>query len=88
MALLLILEGVNAVPNAYNRYRQAEARVQEVCESRDSGETDITTYGVSSLSRFDAFYHLNELTDDSSYFLNVYFSKYYRVNSVVVDHFN
>ena len=84
---LLVLEGVNTVPNACNRYRQAEARVQEVCEARDSGGTDITTYGVLGRSRFDAFYHLNELTDDFSYFPNVYFSKYYGLGSVVVDHY-
>lgn len=85
LALVMALSGLCAVPNAYNRYRLAQARVAEVCAMRDAGKRDVVTFGISGNSRFDAFDGLNELTDDASYFPNVYFAKYYGLDSVVIE---
>ena len=87
LGLVMALELIGAVPSAYNRERLAQARIIEVCAVRDAGQTDVTTFGVKGNSRFDAFYGLHELTDDPEYFPNVYFARYYGLNSVVVDRF-
>lgn len=87
LGLVMALELIGAVPSAYNRQRLAQARITEVCADRDAGQTDIITFGVKGNSRFDAFYGLHELTDDPKYFPNVYFARYYGLNSVVVDRF-
>jgi len=87
LALTMVLEMTSAVPNAYNRFRQAQARVNEVCIARDSGVCDITTYGIKGLSKYDAFFGLNELTNNPDYAPNVFFSKYYSLVSVVVDRY-
>ena len=87
LGLVMALQMLSTMPSAYNRYRLAQARVTEVCAARDAGVTDVTTFGIKGNTRFDAFYDLNELTTASDYFPNVYFAKYYGLNSVVVDRF-
>ena len=87
LALVMALEMVYALPSAYNRYKLAQARVTEVCQQRDSGQTDVTTFGIKGNTRFDAFYKLNELTDDPIYFPNVYYAKYYGLSTIVVDRY-
>ena len=87
LALVMAMEMAGALPNAVNRCRLAEARAQEVTAARDAGTLEVTTFGILGRSRFDAFYHLNELTDDVNYFPNVYYSKYYGLNSVIVDRY-
>ena len=87
LALVMALQMLNALPNAYNRYRQAQARVAEVTQARDSGTLNVVTFGIKGNSRYDAFDGLNELTDDPTYFPNVYFAKYYGLQSVIVDRF-
>ncbi len=87
LTLIMSLYALGALPNAYNRYVLAQQRVNEVISMRDAGELDITTYGIKGLSRFDAFNGLNELTNEVDYFPNVYYAKYYHLNSIVVDRF-
>lgn len=87
LALMMSLYALGALPNAYNRYVLAQQRVNEVIGMRGTGEMDITTYGIKGLSRFDAFDGLNELTNEADYFPNVYYAKYYHLNSIVVDRF-
>ena len=87
LTLVMVLQMAYVLPNAYNRYQLAQARVREVCAARDEGQTRITTFGIKGKTRFDAFWGLNELTDDPAYFPNEYFAKYYQLGSVVVDRF-
>ena len=87
LTLVMALSAVGAVPDAYNRYQLAQARVAEVCQARDAGQTDVTTFGITGLSRFDAFDGLNELTTDPDYFPNAYYAKYYGLSSIGVDRF-
>ncbi|HNW86869.1 MAG TPA: DUF6056 family protein [Candidatus Limiplasma sp.] len=87
LTLVMAFQLCYAIPSAYNRYQLAQARVAEVCAERDAGQTDITTYGINGNTRFDAFYQLNELTESATYFPNVAFAKYYRLNSIVVDRY-
>ena len=62
-------------------------RRDEVQAQRDAGETDVVTYGIKGFSKYDAFYGLNELTENPAYFPNVYFAKYYGLKTVVVDRY-
>jgi hypothetical protein len=87
LALVMTLQMLGAMPNAYNRYRLAQERVTEVIAAQAAGQTDVETFGIKGITRFDAFFSLNELTDDPQYFPNVYFAKYYGLNSVVVTRF-
>ncbi len=85
LAFAMAMTALGALPNAYDRYRLAQARVQEVCRERDEGKSRATTFGVAGKSKYDAFYGLNELTDDTAYFPNVYYARYYGLDSVVID---
>jgi hypothetical protein len=87
LSLVMALQMLGALPSAYNRYRQAQARTEDVLQAKAQGTLDIVTFGIQGNSRYDAFDGLNELTDDPNYFPNVYFAKYYGLQSVVVDHF-
>lgn len=87
LALVMALQMLNALPNAYNRYRLAQARVEMVSQARDSGTLEVITFGIKGNSCFDAFDGLNELTENPNYFPNVYFAKYYGLQSVVVDRY-
>ena len=87
LSLVMVLQLGSALPNAYNRYQLAQARVQAVCTQRDAGQTDIATFGILGRSRFDAFDGLNELTTNPEYFPNRYFARYYGLNSIVAERF-
>lgn len=87
LTLVMALQMLGALPNAYNRYRQAQARIDEVLQAKAQGVQDIVTFGIKGNSRYDAFDGLNELTDDPGYFPNVYFAKYYGVQSIVAERF-
>lgn len=87
LSLVMALQMVGALPSAYNRYRQAQARTEEVLQAKAEGTLNVVTFGIQGNSRYDAFDGLNELTDDPNYFPNVYFAKYYGLQSVVVERF-
>lgn len=86
-ALLFVLQAISALPWAYDRYQLSQARLALIQEQRESGTEDIITFGILGKSRYDAFFDLHELTDDSNYFPNVYFAKYYDLRTIVVDRF-
>lgn len=87
LGAVFALQTVSALPYAYNRYRMAQAREAQVLEQRNSGVKNVTTFGILGKSPYDAFYDLHELTDLPDYFPNVYFAKYYGLDTVVVDRF-
>jgi hypothetical protein len=87
LTLVFTLQMINALPSAYNRYRLNQARTIEVCEARDAGVTDVTTFAIKGNTRFDAFFDLNELTTDAQYTPNVYYARYYGLHSIVIDRF-
>lgn len=76
-----------ALPDNYNRCRLAQAREQAMIEARDAGETDAETFNIVGRSRYDAFYELNELTDAAEYSANVYYAKYFGLDSVVINRY-
>ncbi|MEA4927598.1 MAG: DUF6056 family protein [Candidatus Limiplasma sp.] len=81
-AALLILQ---AIPQTYDRYREASAREARMIAARDAGELDVATTNISSRTKFDVFYDMIDLTDDPEYFSNAVFARYYGLHSVVVD---
>ncbi len=87
LGTVLALQMVSALPYAYNRYRMAQGRVADVIQQRDSGISDVSTFGILGRSRYDAFYDLHELTDAPDYFPNVYFAKYYGLGTVTVGYY-
>ena len=87
LALVMALQMTYALPSAYNRFRLALARERQAAAAHEEGLSRLTTYGIKGNSRFDPFFQLNELTEDSEYFPNVYFARYYGLDSVVVDRY-
>ena len=87
LGLLLAINMAGALPGTYGRYKQAAARAAEVRAQCDAGVTDVVTYGIKGFSKYDAFYGLNELTENPAYFPNVFFAKYFGLNTVVVDRY-
>lgn len=81
-AALLILQ---AIPQTYDRYREADAREARMIAARDAGELDVATTNISSRTKFDVFYDMIDLTDNPDYFSNAVFARYYGLHSVVVD---
>ncbi len=87
LALVMALQMAYALPSAYNRFRLAQARERQAAAAHEEGLPRLTTYGIKGNSRFDPFFQLNELTEDPEYFPNVYFARYYGLDSVVVDRY-
>ncbi|MEG1014563.1 MAG: DUF6056 family protein [Clostridia bacterium] len=85
LCFTMLLTALGALPSVYNRYRLAQARVQEVCSQRDAGVTAVTTFGISGRTRYDAYDGINEVSTDPTYFPNVYYAKYYGLDSIVID---
>ncbi|MEA5015873.1 MAG: DUF6056 family protein [Candidatus Limiplasma sp.] len=87
LTLVMALQMAYALPSAYNRFRLAQAREGQAVAARQEGRLELTTYGIKGQTRFDPFFQLNELTEDPQYFPNVYFAKYYGLDSVLVDRY-
>lgn len=87
IAFLLLVELAQALPNNYNRWQLCRARNAEIVEMREQGETDVRTFGLLSLSRYDMFNDVVELTADPDYRANVAAAKYYGVQSLWAERF-
>ncbi len=73
------------LPGNYNRYAEARAREAYVTEQRDLGNLEVTTYTLKGYSRYDVFDDMSDISFDVTYWPNVYYAKYYGLDSVVTD---
>ena len=80
-----LLTAAAILPSNYNRYSEARSREAYVIEQRDQGNLNVTTYTLEGMSRYDAFYDITDISFDKTYWPNVYYAKYYGLQSVVTD---
>lgn len=76
---------MQAAPQTYDRFRQAQARERQMIEAQASGDLDVVTFNISSKTKFDVFYDMIDLTYDPDYFSNAVFARYYGLRSVVIN---
>ena len=62
-----------------------QERENMAAEAVEQGIRDWTTFGISSRSKYDAFYDIHELTYYPDVTNNVYFAKYHGFDSVAAD---
>lgn len=82
LTMLTVITFLYAVPQCYNRYRQAEARIADVVAQRDAGGMDAVTFGISSKTKYDPYCDGNGFSADAAYLPNRMFAKYYGLDSV------
>lgn len=80
-----LLTAASILPGNYNRYSEAKSREAYVMEQRDLGNLNVTTYTLEGMSRYDVFDNITDISFDQTYWPNVYFGKYYGLESVVTD---
>jgi len=88
VACAVVAAGLTALavlPGNYNRYAEAKTREAYVMEQRDAGNRNVTTYTLTGLSRYDVFDDITDISYDVTYWPNVYYAKYYGLDSVVTD---
>ncbi len=78
------VNAMQALPNNYNRDAVAKGREQTATAASAADETDFSTFCILGRSRYDAYFGLNELTDTPEYNPNVYYAKYFGLDSVVI----
>lgn len=84
-AFIALVTALSIVPTNYNRYAEAKAREAYVTEQRDLGSLNVTTYTLRGMSRYDVFYDITDISYDETYWPNVYYARYYGVDTVVTD---
>ncbi|MEG0740760.1 MAG: DUF6056 family protein [Clostridia bacterium] len=82
MAGMLCLQ---AAPQTYERFRQAQVREQRMLEAQSAGNLEVLTCNISSRTKFDVFYDMIDLTYDPDYYANAVFARYYGLNSVIIN---
>ncbi|MEG2315672.1 MAG: DUF6056 family protein [Clostridia bacterium] len=87
LCFAFVFNALQALPENYNRMRLAQARVEDVCAQRDAGVRDAVTFSIEGRTRYDAFDGLLELTEDPQYFANIYYAKYFGLDSVDIDRY-
>ena len=80
-----LITAAAVLPGNYNRYAEAKAREAYVIAERDAGNLNVTTYTLEGKSRYDAFDDMTDISFDVTYWPNVYYAKYYGLESVVTD---
>jgi hypothetical protein len=80
-----LLTAAAVLPGNYNRYAEARAREAYVTQQRDQGNLNVTTYTLEGKSRYDVFDGITDISFDVTYWPNVYYAKYYGLESVVTD---
>ncbi|HPF87931.1 MAG TPA: DUF6056 family protein [Candidatus Limiplasma sp.] len=85
VVLLALVTAARILPDNYTRFRLAQTREQYVVEQQAAGNLDVTTYSIEGKSPYDVYYDLSDISNDETYFPNVYYAKYYGLNSVVTD---
>jgi hypothetical protein len=80
-----LVTALSIVPTNYNRYAEARAREAYVTRQRDLGSLNVTTYTLRGMSSYDVFYDITDISYDETYWPNVYYARYYGVDTVVTD---
>ncbi len=83
--LIALAQAAYVLPVNYTRYRLAEERGQYVAAQRDAGSRNVITYTIEGKTPYDVFFDLSDISDDATYWPNVYYARYYGVDSVVAD---
>ena len=82
---IALLTVVAILPGNYNRYAEARAREAYVIQQRDQGNLNVTTYTLEGWSQYDVFDDITDISFVQTYWPNVYYAKYYGVDTVVTD---
>ena len=83
--LFALAQAAYVLPVNYARYRLAVTREQYVVAQRDAGNRNVITYNIEGKTPYDVFFDLSDLSDDETYWPNVYYARFYGVDSVVTD---
>lgn len=87
-ACLLFIMGTTqlyVLPDMYKCYAMYNDREAQVEQAVSNGETSMTTFGISSRSRYDGFYQLYDLTIYPEATANVYYARYHGLDSIVIE---
>ncbi len=76
---------LSVLPGNYNRYAEAKAREAYVISEAARGNLNVTTYTLEGKSPYDVFTGMTDITYDETYWPNVYYARFYGVDSVVTD---
>ena len=86
-AFLAALTFMSILPSNYNRFQEFNARAASIAAERDAGNLNITTYHILGNTTYDAFYQNSDITDAVDYWPNVYFARYYGLESIVINEY-
>lgn len=84
-AFIALVTALSVLPGNYNRYTEAKAREAYVTEQRDLGNLNVTTYTLEGMSSYDVFDDITDISFDETYWPNVYYARYYGLDTVVTD---
>ncbi len=84
-ACIALVTALSVLPGNYNRYTEARAREAYVLAQRDLGNRNVTTYTLEGMSSYDVFDDITDISFDETYWPNVYYARYYGVDTVVTD---
>ena len=84
-AFVALVTAASILPGNYNRYAEAKTREAYVIEQRGLGNLNVTTYTLEGMSQYDVFDDMTDISFDETYWPNVYYAKYYGVDTVVTD---
>lgn len=82
MLCLLIFQFILAFDSIMTTYLWFLERKEYIELEKEQGNTDIETFYIYSNNPYSVFYNLIDLIDDSSYWTNESFAKYYEINSI------
>lgn len=82
LAALFVVTYLWALPQCYDRYRMAQARVEDVIAQRENEVVDVVTFGIRSKTDYDAFCDGNTMSAASTYLPNRAFARKMGVNTV------
>ena len=82
---IALATAASILPGNYNRYAEAKTREAYVIGQRGLGNLNVTTYTLEGMSQYDVFDGITDISFDETYWPNVYYAKYYGVDTVVTD---
>ncbi len=83
--VIALITAMRILPLNYNRYAEAKSREAYVIGQREQGNLNVTTYTLEGMSRYDVFLDITDISFDETYWPNVYYARYYGLETVVTD---
>ena len=82
LACWVLITSCWAIPPLYERYMLATSRSKDVFARKEAGEMTLQTYCIEGLTRYDAYFGLIELTNETHNFLNQSYATYHGIDTI------